>query len=155
MKLSPHFAGWELGVTSATPPPHVLALRELCETILEPIRLHVGGPVRINRPDIGITQRGWRDAKTNIGSATSQHKLGEAADPDIDGDLVALWRWIAWDSGIPFGQCILERSRPDRQWGWIHVSLGAPWRAPSRCGQVMIAPGDGRYLLATPTTPIP
>lgn len=143
MNLSPHFTAAELGVTSATPVAHVQALAALCLTILEPIREHVGRPVHVNRPDLWITSRGWRHPASLVGSRTSQHRKGEAADFDLGGaDLVPVWRWIAWESGLPFGQVILEKSAPSRPWGWVHVSLGAPWRDPARCGQVLVY--DGR-----------
>ena len=85
---SPHFTWAELGVTSATRTVHRDAMGVLASTILEPIRAHVGGPVRVNRPDLGLLGRGWR-ASQGIGSATSQHLVGQAVDLDIDGDLVA------------------------------------------------------------------
>ena len=148
MNLSPHFTAAELGVTTATPPAHLAALRHVAVDLLEPIRAHVGGPVRVNDPRVGLTGRGWR-ASPGSGSATSQHLRGEAVDLDLYGaDLVGLWRWIAWDSGLRFGQLIIERRRPG-PWSWIHVSLGAPWRDPARCGQVMFSPDGRSYTRVT------
>ena len=147
---SPHFSWAELGVTTATPAAHRDAMGVLAATILEPIRTHVGHAVRVNRPDVGLLNRGWR-ATRGIGSATSQHRVGQAADLDIDGDLVALFRWLAFDSGLPFGQAIIEKRRT-AAWSWIHVSLGAPYREIGKCGQVLCSPDGTSYQRVTRTT---
>ena len=155
IKLSPHFTADELGVLPNTPHAHVAALGHVCADLLEPIRAHVGGPMRVNDPRAGLSFRGWRPSPT-VGSATSQHLKGEAADFDLFGaDLVPLFRWIAWESGLRFGQLIIERRRPG-PWSWIHISLGAPWRDPGRCGQVMFSP-DGRTYgrLTSPSDVLP
>lgn len=147
---SPHFSWAELGVTAATPAAHRDSMGVLAATILEPIRAHVGGVVRVNRPDIGLLNRGWRAAQ-GIGSPTSQHLVGQAADIDIDGDLVGLFRWLAFDSGLPFGQAIIERRRT-AAWSWIHVSLGAPYRDLGKCGQVLCSPDGTSYQRVTRAT---
>lgn len=56
------------------------------------------------------------------GVSDSQHRLGEAADiVPIDHDIDAVFRWIVVDSGIPYGQAILETNPDGKQ--WIHISL--------------------------------
>lgn len=147
---SPHFTWAELGVTTATPTAHRDSMAALASTILEPVRAHVGAVVRVNRPDIGLLNRGWR-ASQGIGSPTSQHLVGQAADLDIDGDLVALFRWLAFDSGLRFGQAIIEKRRT-AAWSWIHVSLGAPYRDPGKCGQVLCSPDGTSYQRVTRAT---
>ena len=144
-RLSRHFALAELLTTShrdladeqAAGVAHVRpALVALCTTVLDPIRDHVGRPVRVTS--------GYRCPALNTrigGAASSQHMRGEAADIQVDGyteaQLWDLWRWLGWRSGLRYGQAIFEDSRPDdpTRGSWIHVSLGAPWRASSRCGQ--------------------
>lgn len=72
-------------------------------------------------------------------SKTSQHMLGEAADfvcPAVTVD--ELHRWIVCESGIPFGQCILEKPPGS---AWIHISLGAPYRDSKRCGESLAFDG--------------
>jgi hypothetical protein len=129
------------------------ALNSLATAILDPIRDHDGRPIRVNS--------GYRspalNAATPGASKTSQHVLGQAADIAIVGgsedDLWALWRWIGWESGLPFGQVIFEDARPSDPTGgaWIHVSLGAPYRAASRCGQRLTwSPAAGYRSHATP-----
>lgn len=114
-------------------------LQVLAQTILQPIRDHIRRPLRINS--------GYRspekNAATKGSSKTSQHILGEAADISVpgwsDADLRVLFDWIAYHSRIPFGQVIYEDARPNSEGGsWIHVSLGAPYRAASRSGERLV-----------------
>ena len=141
-RLSPHFTLGEMIATIR--PEHrdaqlagatlrLDALRALCTSILEPIREHVGGPVRVIS--------GYRSPALNAavgGSKRSQHMRGEAADIHLPAgvDLRETWEWIGWESGIPFGQVILEGQTPERP-TWIHVSVGIPWRDPARCGEIL------------------
>lgn len=164
MQLSPHFGLSELLTTSRTQfaaaqvggaasGTHVRrALVALCTTILEPVRVHVGRAVKVTS--------GYRcpslNAATTGASKTSQHTRGEAADIQVhgftDGQLRDLFDWIAWESGLPFGQVIYEDKRPHDEGGaWIHVSLGAPWRAEARCGQVLTwTPASGYQAAQRP-----
>ena len=69
------------------------------------------------------------------GSPTSQHSKGEAADfvcPAVTVD--ELHKWIVVESGIPYGQCILEKPPGSPS---IHNTLGAPYRDPNPCGQTL------------------
>jgi uncharacterized protein YcbK (DUF882 family) len=73
------------------------------------------------------------------GSSRSQHSKGEAADfvcPSVTVD--DLHKWIVTESGLPFGQCILEKPPGS---AWIHISLGAPYRDPAKCGQSLYFDG--------------
>ena len=76
------------------------------------------------------------------GSKTSQHLLGEAADIGCGASDEDLHKWIVTESGLKFGQCILEQP-PGKS--WIHISLGAPWRDPKRCGESLYF--DGKNYL--------
>lgn len=107
-------------------------LRELCATLLEPVRAKYG-PVKIHS--------GFRGPAVNAAvgskSSTSQHTKGEAVDFSVPGHkLEDVFRWIVTQSGIQFGQAILE----GKQAGvptWIHLSLGKPYRAADRCQQAL------------------
>ena len=83
----------------------------LCQYVLQPIRNEVGA--------LKVTS-GYRSAIVNAavgGSVVSQHLCGEAADViPLNKPLDEVFKWIMKESGIPFGQCILESS-------WIHISL--------------------------------
>ena len=145
MNLSPHFTLEELTRTSQTAlqtqnreeaQAFIKPLTELA-ALLEVIRTHFGKPLKINS--------GFRGASVNAGtpgaSKTSQHMKGEAADVEIPGvDDAELHRWICKDSGLKFGQCILERP-PGRS--WVHVSICGT-RDPARCGEALTFDGQ-RY----------
>jgi len=145
MNLSPHFTFEELTRTSQTAlqatnraeaQAFLPSLTELA-ALLEVIRAHFGRPVKINS--------GFRGPSVNAGtpgsSKTSQHMKGEAADIEIPGiDDAELHRWIVKDSGLKFGQCILERP-PGKS--WVHVSIRGT-RDPKSCQQALTFDGT-RY----------
>lgn len=146
-RLSPHFTLRELARTdhrkhadanlAAASEPEVRArLGALASTLLEPIRVHFGKPV--------VIHSGFRSPALNKaigGSKTSQHMKGEAADFHVVGvPLREVWEWVA-RSALPFGQLLLE-GYVGGEPSWIHLSLGAPYRDPSKCGQVMEATVD-------------
>lgn len=127
LQLSEHFTFLEL---TATDRPelqelnrrkalcYVGSLKELCRTVLEPIRLHDGRPV--------VVHSGFRCYELNMaigGSANSQHLLGEAADFHIEGiELEEAFDWLWHESNIPFGQLIDEQRGGGR---WLHISTGS------------------------------
>ena len=145
MNLSPHFTFEELTRTGQTAlqdknrqdaQAFLKPLTELAQ-MLEVIRAHFGRPLKINSA--------FRSASVNAGtpgsSKTSQHMLGEAADIEIPGiDDAELHRWICKDSGLQFGQCILERP-PGKS--WVHVSICGT-RDPKRCHESLTFDGT-RY----------
>lgn len=140
-QLSPHFSLRELAVTThreyldenvrTAATRFGLPLFALCRTLLEPIRTHFGRPV--------IVHSGFRCPALNraIGGVTaSQHTKGEAADFHVAGvGLEDVWTWIWKTSGLPYGQCLLEGRAGAGAWGWVHLSLGEPWRPTDRCRQ--------------------
>lgn len=90
------------------------------------------------------------------GSDRSQHMKCEAADfspagPDTEESVTDAWQKIATAARagkLKFGQLIVEAA-PGRDGGrkvWVHISLGAPWRDPARCGEVL-SMRDGRYTM--------
>ena len=135
MNLSPHFTLSELtrtssGISNVPTDAEVKALEALATTLLEPVRARFG-PVSIHS--------GYRGPAVNAaigGSKTSQHMKGEAADFHCPGArLEDVMRWIVHDSGLHYGQVILEgRHGPPT---WIHLSLGQPYRVGSKCQQAL------------------
>jgi zinc D-Ala-D-Ala carboxypeptidase len=123
----------------------VARLEVLARTILQPIRDHVGVPIHVNS---GYRCKARNDV-TKGSSPVSQHLCGEAADLHVPGwdddQLRALWSWIGHTSGLPFGQVIFEDRRPDARFegAWLHVSLGAPYRSASLCGERLTWTPDG------------
>lgn len=144
MNLSPHFTLAELTRTSSGQPnvpnaAETKALVALCSSLLEPIRAKFG-PVSIHS--------GFRSKAVNEaigGSKTSQHMKGEAADFHCSGaKLEDIMRWIVTESGLAYGQVILEGHTAGEP-TWIHLSLGAPWRVGSQCQQALTFDGKGYH----------
>ena len=110
------------------------ALAALCAEVLDPLREHLGIPVRVTS--------GFRSAELNEalgGAVQSQHVRGEAVDIKARGyDAPALARVIV-TMDLPFDQLI--GYHPSRG-GHIHVSYTT--RRPNR-GEVRWAPPGGGY----------
>jgi hypothetical protein len=138
--MSAHFTLAELtrtssGVANVPNAAETKALEALCSSLLEPVRSKFG-PVSIHS--------GYRSKAVNEaigGSKTSQHMKGEAADFHCAAaKLEDVMRWIVTESGLKYGQVILEghtKGKPT----WIHLSLGAPYRLGSSCMQALTFDG--------------
>lgn len=140
MNLSPHFTFDELTRTGQTAlqaknreeaKQYMKALTDLAE-MLEVIRAKFG-PVKVTS-----AFRGPSVNSAAGGSKSSQHLVGEAADIGCGVSDEVLHKWIVTESGIKFGQCILEKP-PGKS--WVHVSLGAPYRDPKRCNESLYFDG--------------
>ena len=122
-KLSEHFALSEfersdkaraLKIDNRVPVRYVSSLETLCREVLEPLRQHVGKPIRISS--------GYRCPALNKavgGVTTSQHLTGEAADIHLDSieEGREWFKWLMDNTNVD--QLIWERSGSTR---WIHVS---------------------------------
>ncbi len=124
MKLTEHFTlesmlrsqtatQWGYSEQFAPSEDVVENLKELCENILEPLRLHLGKPIFVTS--------GYRCRRTNVkkkGSKNSQHIQGQAADIHIEGmtnmEIISAIKML----GLPFDQIIEEFGQ------WVHVSFG-------------------------------
>ena len=142
MNLSPHFTFEEMTRTGQTSlqeknreeaKAFIKPLTELAE-LLEVIRTHFGKPLKINSAFRGLAV----NSATPGSSKTSQHMKGEAADIEIPGvDDAELHRWICKESGLKYGQCILERP-PGKS--WVHVSICGS-RDVKRCNEALTFDG--------------
>jgi hypothetical protein len=115
MQLSEHFALEELtrnsrGLPNEPPAEVIPLLREFCENILEPVRAHVGRPVRITS--------GYRSPEVNrlvAGAGDSYHCATAtrcAADIQVTGiPLEQLFKWLCEESGLVFDKVIFERGK--------------------------------------------
>ena len=117
-----------LDSTSSPQAEEVIAnLRNLCEKVLEPLRVWYGKPITIGS--------GYRCPALNRavgGVPHSQHQYGEAADLQVtcnvsksnpsayNAELRKLFNYIR--SSLPHDQLILERNSPSSKTFWIHVS---------------------------------
>lgn len=127
MKLSDHFTLSEMtrsgtaekrGLDNTPDNAAIEALKALCENVLEPLRVEIGKPIRVNSA--------YRAPEVNAavgGSKTSQHCKGEASDVEIDGMPNIELAQKVIDMGLPFDQLILEFYTPgEPNSGWVHVS---------------------------------
>jgi len=124
MNLSKHFTLAEMifsptaikkGIDNTPNAQAIRNLTALCENILEPLRAHVGGPIKISS--------GYRSEVLNSligGSKSSQHKHGQAVDFDLKDKSADAFHWIR--ENLDYDQIIWEfgnSTQPD----WIHVSF--------------------------------
>lgn len=123
MQLTENFTLDELTATSCgldnrPEKEEVKKLLLLSTYILQPMRDKLGR--------IKVTS-GYRSPEVNKragGSTESQHLYGEAADcVPLDVSINTAFRWITDESGIRFGQAILEQKGGKE---WIHISLPRP-----------------------------
>jgi zinc D-Ala-D-Ala carboxypeptidase len=106
------------------------AIRQVVVQLLEPVRAALG-PL--------IVHSGYRCPALNAaigGSPTSQHMRGEAVDfHALDVPLDRVFEWVR-SSNLKWGQLIREPIGAG-QAGWIHLSLGDPYRPASLSQQVI------------------
>ena len=133
MKLSEHFSLEEMvysdtarsnGIPNAPGPKERLALANLCQKILEPVRERFGLPITVTS--------GYRSEALNRavgGSRTSQHMTGDAADivcrSTTNSTLFRLMEKMVENGEINVGQLIWEGGTAGTP-AWIHVSNPRP-----------------------------
>jgi len=139
MRLTTNFTLAELTVTTTglpnTPTPAEVAhLAALAGKILQPLRDDLRRPVLVNS-----AFRSERVNRAVGGTATSQHRLGQAADIRVDGMTSRALAQRIIDLRLPFDQVIEEFGR------WVHVSLG-----PRHRRQVLTATSSGGRTVYVP-----
>lgn len=139
MNLSPNFTLAELtrtdtGIPNTPTQAEIEHLRLLTERILQPLRDALGVPVSVSS--------GYRGERVNLavgGTATSQHRLGQAADISARGISAPELAQRIVDLQLPFDQLIQEFGR------WVHVSYG-----PRHRRQVLTAVKQGGRTVYLP-----
>lgn len=161
-KLSEHFTLYQLTRTDHSDLQeenrHVTAAEEaklvLLAGLLEACREILGCEL-----DIHSGRRYLELNKRVGGSDRSQHLKCEAADfspagPDSEDSVMNAWQKLATaarQKKLKFGQLIMEsavQGREGQRKFWIHISLGAPHRDITRCGEVLFMK-DGKFTLVT------
>jgi hypothetical protein len=128
-------AAARLGLDNSPPPEAQAAMALLVANVLDPLREHLGRPVRVTS--------GYRAPAVNravSGSPTSQHMLGEAADIKVEGLSAEELARVLVGLGLPVDQVIWYA--PGRG-GHVHVSFTA--KRANR-GQALHAPARGGYV---------
>lgn len=119
-------------------PQSVAYLRQLCSTLLEPIRLLLGVPLHVDS--------GYRCSALNIaicGAVDSAHLYGRAADIIPVGiELQDAFDLIKQHGELPIDQLIIECN------AWLHVGM-APTGAKPR-GEYLVGSGAPGHWSYTP-----
>ena len=117
-----------LGLNNDPSDAHLQNMKLLSEKIFEPLRMHVGGPIRINS-----FYRGPELNKAIGGSRKSQHCHGQAMDIDDTYGHMSNADMFAWiRENLDFDQMIWEFGT-DENPDWVHVSYVNPGENRNRC----------------------
>lgn len=103
-----------LNIDNTPSPQHIVALRNLCQRVLQPLRNEFG-PIRISS--------GYRCPRLNEavgGVGNSQHQRGEAADIHLPSHRTGIEYYYFLRDHCPYDQLLFEHTRSGMM--WIHVS---------------------------------
>ena len=151
MKLSDHVSYKEgvysitalrLGLNNDPSDAHLENMKLICEKVFEPLRMHVGGPIKINS-----FYRGPELNKAIGGSAKSQHCHGQAMDIDDtygNASNAAMFDWIK--ANLDYDQMIWEFGT-DQNPDWVHVSYVSPEANRKRCLKAYRENGKTKYMV--------
>ena len=151
MKLSDHVSYKEgvysitalrLGLKNDPSDAHLKNMKLICEKVFEPLRMRVGGPIKINS-----FYRGPELNKAIGGSAKSQHCHGQAMDIDDTyghASNAAMFDWIK--ANLDFDQMIWEFGN-DQNPDWVHVSYVSPEANRKRCLKAYRESGKTKYMV--------
>ena len=117
-----------LGLNNDPTKTHLTNMELLAEKIFEPLRKHVGGPIKINS-----FYRGPELNKAIGGSANSQHCKGQAIDLDDTYGYMSnadMYEYIK--NNLSFDQMIWEFGNSDNP-DWVHVSYVNEEANRNRC----------------------
>ena len=117
-----------LGLKNDPSDDHLLNMINVAENIFEPLRIHVGGPIKINS-----FYRGPQLNKAIGGSAKSQHCHGQAIDIDDTyghASNAEMFNWIK--ANLDYDQMIWEFGT-DENPNWVHVSYVDKASNRNRC----------------------
>ena len=108
------------GINNKPSVQQMINLVYLCAYVLEPLRVAMGEPIKIDS--------GFRCQQLNKavgGVYNSQHMKGQAADLCIDGDIQKGRKWFNYiKNHLPFDQLIWEHNSKGTY--WVHVSFVYP-----------------------------
>jgi len=131
-----------LGLKNDPTEEHLANMKLLSEKIFEPLRDHVGGPIKINSF--------YRGPKLNAaigGSAKSQHCNGQAIDIDDTfghATNAEMYKWIK--ENLDFDQIIWEFG-DDKNPNWVHVSYVSKDKNRNRCLKAYKENNKTKYMV--------
>ena len=131
-----------LGIKNEPNEEQLKNMKLLAEKVFEPLRLEVGGPIKVNSffrsPELN---------KAIGGSKTSQHCKGQAIDiDDTFGRKKNAEMYYYIKSELDFDQMIWEfgtDGNPD----WVHVSYVSPEKNRNRCLKAYKENGKTKYAV--------
>ena len=126
-----------LGIKNDPTDDHLLNMITISEKVFEPLRKHVGGPIKINS-----FYRGSELNKAIGGSSKSQHCYGQAIDIDDTfghATNAEMYKWIK--ENLSFDQMIWEFGTDDNP-DWVHVSYVDEESNRNRCLKAYRTPGS-------------
>tara|TARA_B100000768_G_scaffold93851_1_gene87784 strand:- start:1376 stop:1831 length:456 start_codon:yes stop_codon:yes gene_type:complete len=129
-----------LGLKNDPSDEHLLNMITISEKVFEPLRKHVGGPIKINS-----FYRGPELNKAIGGSSKSQHCHGQAIDiDDTFGHMsnADMYYWIK--DNLNFDQMIWEFGT-DKNPNWLHVSYVSDEENRNRCLEAYKLNGKTKY----------
>ena len=151
MKISKHVSYKEgvysitalrLGLKNDPTDAHLENMKLVAEKVFEPLRVHVGGPIKINS-----FYRGPELNKAIGGSLKSQHCHGQAIDIDDTyghASNAEMFNYIK--ANLDYDQMIWEfgtEQNPD----WVHVSYVSPDKNRNRCLKAYRENGKTKYMV--------
>ena len=129
-----------LGLNNDPNEYHLNNMKLISEKIFEPLRTHVGGPIKINS-----FYRGPKLNKAIGGAKKSQHMSGQAMDIDDTIGCMSnadMYHWIK--QNLNFDQLIWEFGT-DKNPNWLHVSYVSDEDNRNRCLKAYKANGKTKY----------
>ena len=129
-----------LGIKNDPTDEHLLNMITISEKVFEPLRKHVGGPIKINS-----FYRGPELNKAIGGSSKSQHCNGQAIDIDDTfghATNAEMYQWIK--ENLDFDQMIWEFGT-DENPNWVHISYVSEDKNRNRCLKAYKENGRTKY----------
>jgi hypothetical protein len=131
-----------LGLKNDPSDDHLYNMIKVSENVFEPLRTHVGGPIKINS-----FYRGPELNKAIGGSAKSQHCHGQAIDIDDTfghASNAEMFNWIK--ANCDYDQMIWEFGT-DENPNWVHVSYVSEEANRKRCLKAYCKDGKTKYMV--------
>ena len=131
-----------LGLKNDPSDDHLNNMMTISEKVFEPLRTHVGGPIKINS-----FYRGPELNKAIGGSAKSQLCHGQAMDIDDtygNASNAEMYNWIK--ANLDYDQMIWEFGT-DENPDWVHVSYVNPDVNRNRCLKAYRKDGRTKYMV--------
>ena len=131
-----------LGLDNDTSDDCLVNMMNVSEKVFEPLRIHVGGPIKINS-----FYRGPELNKAIGGSSKSQHCHGQAIDiDDTFGKRTNAEMFTYVKEMLNFDQMIWEFGT-DKNPNWVHISYVSPKDNRNRCLKAYREDGKTKYKI--------